>query len=301
MALGVGERVEVLVGRLGGLAQHQPAVLLAPAQVPALLVGRRALRQLGHVRQLLAGDPGQDARIERRSQIVGVRHEGVAVAALEQRRQHARGEQRGVDVAVPRRAPLQPGIGRPLDGHQPVDQQLGLLVLDEVERDVGRQRLVALEHGERLVARVEGVHQHEREPRPAALAQREHLADDHVEEREPLLDLEQRLRPVHPHRGAKAAVELDDHRLVERRLGLGQRLGVLDVIDGIDVGLRDQPRLARRELVVVVAERLDRGARDALALHLLDARRQPLRTHSRADASGSGRGLPPGTTDQPRR
>ena len=261
-----------------------PSALRRPRCPPFLSAAVRSVSSATYG-QLLAGDPGQDPRIERRAQVVGVRHEGVAVAALEQRRQHARGEQRRVDVAVPRRAPLQRRIGRPLDGHQPVDQQLGLLVLDEVERDVGRQRLVALEHGERLVARVEGVHQHEREPRPAALAQREHLADDHVEEREPLLDLEQRLRPVHPHRGAEAAVELDDHRLVERRLGLGQRLGVLDVIDGIDVGLRDQPRLARRELVVVVTERLDRGARDALALHLLDARRQPLRTHSRADAS----------------
>ena len=74
------------------------------------------------------------------------------------------------------------GFGGPLGRREPVDEQLGLLVLDEVERDVGRQVRVALEQGQRVVARVERVHQHERQPRAARLAQGQHLADDHVEE-----------------------------------------------------------------------------------------------------------------------
>jgi hypothetical protein len=43
VALGVLEGVEVLVGRLGHLAQHEPAALAPPGDVAALLVGLGAV------------------------------------------------------------------------------------------------------------------------------------------------------------------------------------------------------------------------------------------------------------------
>ena len=284
MPVDVGERVHVGVGRLGGLAQDQPAGRLQPRDVAALAVRGRPLGHLGDVGQALGRDPGEDPRVQHRPEVVRVGHERVAVAALQQRREHARGEQRRVDVAVPRRAPLQRRIRRPLRRRQPVGEQLRLLVLDEVERDVGRQPLVALEQRERVVARVERVHQHERDPRAARLAQRQHLARDHVEEREPLLDLQQRLRAAHPHRRAEPAVELDHDRLVERGVRAGERLGVGQVADRLDLVLADQPGLARLELLVVVREGGDRRVRDPVPAHLLLGRPQPLLAHG-ADPS----------------
>ena len=168
--------------------------------------------------QPVAREPGEDPRVERRAQVVRVGDERVAVAALEQRAEHPRRQQRRVDVAVARRAPLQRRVVRPLGRVEPLDEQLGLLVLDEVERHVGGEVRVALEQRERVVARAERVHQHEREPRAVLRAQREHLAGDDVEEGQAVLDLEQRLRLRHPHRGAQAAVELDHHGRVERRV-----------------------------------------------------------------------------------
>ena len=62
---------------------------------------------------------------------------------------------------------------------------------------------------------------------PGALAQLEHLAGDHVEERLPVLGLDQRLGVRHAHARAEPAVELEDDRLVERRVLVGQLVEVL--------------------------------------------------------------------------
>ena len=58
-------------------------------------------------------EPAQDARVERGAQVVGVGDEGRLVALLEQLLEQAGGHQRRVDVAVPGRAPLQLGVGLP--------------------------------------------------------------------------------------------------------------------------------------------------------------------------------------------
>ena len=152
-----------------------------------------------------------------RAEVVRVRQEQVAVAALQQLAEHAGGGERRVDVAVPRRRPLECGVGGPLDRLEVVGAQLRHLALDEVERQVvDRQLGVALERRERVVAGGEAVHQQQRDARAVALAQVQHLAHDHVEEGEPVLDLDQRLGPRHPHAGAEPAVELQHDRLVER-------------------------------------------------------------------------------------
>ena len=285
MAARVRERVEVLLRRLRRLAQHQPARVLEPAEMAALAVGLRPVGHLGRVRDPLPGEPGEDPRVELGPEVVRVREERVAVAALEQRVEHPRAQQRRVDVAVAGRAPLQRRVRRPLRGRQPVDQQLRLLVLDEVGRHVGGDLRVALQQRERVVARREGVHEHERDPRAGRLPQRQDLLHDHVEEGLALLDLEQRLRAVHAHRRAEPAVELDDHRLVERRVALRQLRGVRQLGHRVDGGLRQHAGLPALELLVVVAERGDGGLRHALALHLLDAGPQPLFAHTSGDAT----------------
>ena len=176
-------------------------------------------------RDPLARHPGEDARLEHGAEVVGVRDERVAVAAFEQGVEQPRGEQGRVEVAVTGRAPLERRVVRPLDRHQVVDADLRLLVLHEVGGHVGREGVVLRERLERLVVRVEGVHQHEREPRAGPAPRLEHLAGDDVEEGEPVLGLDQRLGLGHAHARAEPAVELDHDRLgrAARRRPAGRR------------------------------------------------------------------------------
>ena len=173
----------------------------------------------------------------------------------------------------PGRAPLEVGVGWPLDGGEAVDEQLGFLVLQEVEREVvdldpamGRQGL------ERVLARAERVHEHERQQRAGLAPGVLHLAHDQVEEGLVASHREQRLGAVHAHRGAEPAVELDDG-------GLGERLarGVLVHVDLIEVRgvgqrldrvLENQACGARLELSVIVAEHVDCGLAHARLDHL---------------------------------
>jgi hypothetical protein len=117
---------------------------------------------------------------------------------------------------VPGRAPLQLRVRRPLHRLQAVGEQLRLAALQEVERHVGLDALVAGERLQRRVARGEGVHQHQRQPHAVARAQVEHLQRHDVEERPARLDLDERLRDAEAHARAEAAVELDDGDPVER-------------------------------------------------------------------------------------
>ena len=80
-----------------------PPVSLSTAMWPPLRSASRARRSPPHAYgRPSRGDPGEDARVEHRAEVVGVRHERVAVAALEQQREHPRRQQRRVDVAVAR-------------------------------------------------------------------------------------------------------------------------------------------------------------------------------------------------------
>jgi hypothetical protein len=242
--------------------------------VPALAIGLRAVGDLHHERDLLARHPRQHPRLEDGAQVVGVRDERVAVAALEQRVEHPGRQQRRVEVAVAGWAPLQRRVGRPLDRRQVVGEELRLLVLDEVRRHVGAR--LGVERLQRVVVRGERVHQHERQPRARPAAQLEHLARDHVEEAHPVLRLDQRLRARHAHARTEPAVELDHHRLVQRRLPRWQPVELLRILDRLDLGLRDHPRLALGQLPVVVLEGGDRGLREPLPPHLLHAGLQPV-------------------------
>src|SRR5262249_50733572 len=79
-------------------------------EVTALAIGLGAPRHLHHERDLLARHPAQDARLEHGAEVVGVGHEGPAVAVLAQLAEHARGHHRRVEVAVARGRPLEAGV-----------------------------------------------------------------------------------------------------------------------------------------------------------------------------------------------
>ena len=140
-------------------------------------------------------------------------------------------------------------------GHEVVGPQLGLGVLDEVEREpVDGEVGILREDLQRLVGRAEGVHQHERQLDVRLLAQREHLQRDDVEEGEAVLDLERRLRARHAHAGPEAAVELDHRGLRQRDAGvlagdldLAERLDAAERLDGVlgDGALSRRPRAGR--------------------------------------------------------
>ena len=232
---------------------------------------------------LLGAQPREDARVEHRAEVVRVGHERVLEALLEQLLEHAGGDERGVEVAVARRAPLERRVVRPLDRRQVVDEELGLLVLEEVEREPDVELRVRGERLQRVVAGGEGVHQDEREPRVVALAQREHLAGDDVQEAVAVLGLEQRLGAGQAHARAEAAVEAQHDRLLQRlALGVGvvgELVELREAGRGLDRVLGHEPGLARLELAVVVLERADGGVRHAVGPHLLDAGAQPFVAH----------------------
>ena len=185
--------------------------------MPALAIGLGAPGDLHRERQLLARHPGEDPRVEHGAEVVRVRDEGVAVAVLQEGVEHPRGDERRVEVAVAGGRPFERRVALPRDGLQVVGVDLRHLVLQEVERHVGLDLRVAAQRRQRVLARGEGVHEHERHARAEALAQREHLADDDVQEGLPGLGLDQRLGLGHAHARAQAAVELEHDRGVDDR------------------------------------------------------------------------------------
>ena len=132
--VGVLEVVVLALGHHRAVAQHEAPVALAHAEVAALAVVAGAGADLGDVGDALARHPRRHRALAGGAEVVGVGQERVAVAALAQGVEQPGGLQRDVDVAVARRAPLQVGVVRPLHGAEVVGAQLGLLVLQEVQR-----------------------------------------------------------------------------------------------------------------------------------------------------------------------
>ena len=203
------------------------------------------------------------------------------------------GHHRGVDVTVPGRAPLHRRVPRPADRRQVLGAQLGLLVLQELQRQpLHRQVVVACQRRQRVRGGAEAVHEDQRQRRAVLSAQVQDLARDHVEERQPATHAQQRLRAGHAHGGAEAAVELDHDRLAD---GVGRDLVAdLDVgerlhVERLDVLLGDHAGLAVLDLPVVVREDLDRQLVHACVPHLVLGSPEPLRCHdSIVGLSGAG-------------
>ena len=108
--------------RLRGLAQHDPAVGLAAGEVAALAVRRRyGGRPRSRTAHPDAANQPATRGVGDRAEVVGVGDEDPLVArrrsaGLEQ----AGAAQRGVEVAVAGRAPLEVGVARPADRRQVV-------------------------------------------------------------------------------------------------------------------------------------------------------------------------------------
>src|SRR5665811_712977 len=159
-------------------------------------------------RRAAAREPAGQLQTRRGTEVVGVGDVRVAEPGLEYRIQHARVEQRRVDVAVTRRAPLELRIRRPLDRCQVVGPQLRLLRLDHVEREaVDGEIRVGSQRGQTVIARVERVEEQQRETYAVVGARRQHLPSDQVEEREPVAYRQQGLRLAQPHRRTQPTVQ----------------------------------------------------------------------------------------------
>ena len=283
MPVEVGERRLVLVEGLRGLAEHETAVVLAAGEVAALAVRRGAPHGLDREGRSGLGEPAGQPRVGRGAEVVGVGDEDALVAGGQQVVEQAGADQRGVDVAVARRAPLEIGVLGPADRGEVLGQELGLLVLQELQRQArDREVVVAGDGRHRVLGGAEAVHEDQRQRRLVRLTQVQHLAADDVEEAHPLAHAQQRLGAVHAHRGAEAAVELDDGGGADRGLrglvvdgDVGQRLHV----DRVDRRLGDHPRLTVLEEPVVVGERLDRHLVDAFGDHLVARGLQARGTH----------------------
>ena len=145
------------------------------------------------------------------------------------------------------------------------------------------QVLVAREGGHGVGRGAEAVHEQQRQRGVVLLAEVEHLPGDDVEEREAAAHAQQRLRAVHAHRGAEAAVELDHRGRADR--GSGVVVAHLDVaqrlhVDRLDRGLGDHPGLAVLEQPEVVREGLDGDLVHPGGSHLVAGLVEPCTTHA---------------------
>jgi hypothetical protein len=164
-----------------------------------------------------------DPDVGERAEVVGVGDEGVAQPGAEQGVQRAGRRQRGVDVTVPWRAPLQVRVGGPPHRLEVTGADLRLAALEKVPRHARRAQVaVVVEHLQRRVAGGRGIHQHERQPDAVPLTQRQHLPGKDIEEVRARLDLEHRLRTIQAHARPQPAVELDDHQPVQHVTGLAR-------------------------------------------------------------------------------
>jgi hypothetical protein len=284
MPVGVLEVLLVLGRHHGAFAQHHPAVAAADGQVAALAVVGRSLADLGHVGDRLARHPCRDRRVAGGPEVVRVREEGVAETLVPQGLEHPARRERDVDVTVAGRAPLEVGVVGPRHRREVVGAQLGLGVLEEVQRQaLHREVVVGRQHLERLLPGAERVHQHQRHVHAVLLAQGEHLASHDVEEGQPVAHLQDGLRPGQAHARAESAVQLDDRGVRQRpRLLLGVALEILEarhVGQRLDVGLRDEPGVPGLELGVRVLEDAHRQAVHAALRHALHRLRQPVLAH----------------------
>ena len=117
--------------------------------------------------------------------------------------------------------------------------QLGHLALHEVRRHVGRRcsgtRSSAASDASRVAKLFISTSGRRAPVRSRSV---EHLARDDVEERQPVLDLQQRLGPGHAHARAQAAVELEHD-------GAGRARRARRVVGGQVVGVGQRRRPAR--------------------------------------------------------
>mmetsp|Transcript_10165 Transcript_10165/g.34549 ORF Transcript_10165/g.34549 Transcript_10165/m.34549 type:complete len:358 (+) Transcript_10165:282-1355(+) len=127
------EGVLVLLGALGRLAEEEVPRAGVPGEVAALLVRFGALRHLHHEGRLLARKVGEQLEVQRGPQVVRVGHEHVLLAVGEELVEGAAPEERRVEVAVARRAPLQGRVRGPVGGRKGGRVHLGGLVLHELE------------------------------------------------------------------------------------------------------------------------------------------------------------------------
>ena len=283
MAAQVGQVLEVLWQRLRGLAEHDPAVVDAGGEVPALLVAGGAAHGFDRERCPGLREPAGNTRVGDGAEVVGVGHEHTLEAGVDQLVEQAGAAEGGVDVTVTGRTPLERRVDRPAHRLEVVDPELRLLVLQELQRQpFDREVLVARQRREGVGGGVERVHEDQRERGAVLLAQVEHLAGDDVEERQAASYAQQGLGAIHAHGGAEAAVELDHHGGPDR-VG-GRLVGHLDVgeglhLDRLDGGLGDHSRLPVLDQPVVVREDVDRRLVDAGIRHLLAAHLQALVAH----------------------
>ena len=269
----VGEVLHVLGRGLRRLAQDQLAVGAASGEVSTLDVHRRAGRDLGGERSAGPGEPAGQGRARGGAEVVRVGHVRVPEAGREQLVEDAGVEQRRIDVAMPRRAPLEVRVRRPLHRGEVVGAQLRLLRLHHVEREaVDGQVGVRGERRQAVVLGVERVEEQQRETYAVGGPGRQHLTGDQVEEAQPVAYRQQGLRLAQPHRRTQPSVEPDHHGLRERVHVLGGLRDAIEpchVADGGDRRLGDHAGGAGDQLRVVVGEDRDRRVRDPGSAHLL--------------------------------
>src|SRR5205807_2983499 len=115
------------------------------------------------------------------------------------------------------------------------------------------------ERPQALLARGFAVHQHQRQAHAVALAQRQRLPDDDLEERTAVARLDERLRTAQPHRRGQATVQLDHRDVIKYlRIGLRELIKYIYVADRLEFVAWQHRRLSAHQSLVRAAEAADR-------------------------------------------
>mmetsp|Transcript_123239 Transcript_123239/g.334697 ORF Transcript_123239/g.334697 Transcript_123239/m.334697 type:complete len:471 (+) Transcript_123239:200-1612(+) len=260
----------ILLRTLRRLAQRKTTVGLLSGEVATLLVGIGAVSDLHHERGAGALEVGQQLKVHRRAQVVGVRHEHVLQPLGQELVQGATAEHRGVEVTMPGRAPLVVWGRGPGRWRVAVLGDLGGLVLHEGQVGASAEIWVPCQCGLGVGLRGERVHQHELHVRLAvSLLHPCHLLGYEVEEAVPLVDSEQGLRLIQPHASTESAVQLQDEGFLQqlRLQGHVQRLVPRQRRHWVQRGLWHHGGLARAQHFEIVLERVDGGFVATVRLH----------------------------------
>ncbi len=191
----------------------------------------------------------------------------------------AAGRERGVDVAVARRAPLELRVRGPLDRLVVVcASSFGSMPCRKSSGSGWSSSPACARSRSSDGGRVVGESMSSSGSRaPVLAAHRQGLDGDDVEEARARLDLERRLRPVEAHAGPEAAVELHDGEAVEHRaggrlVGLGQLLEPGEGLDGGELVAGQRAGAGRGQLGEPPAERGELHRVGARLLQLDDGR-----------------------------
>ena len=271
------EKGKVGFGALGHFAEDQAVVAGADGEVSSFFVGFGAAGDFHREGSFAFGEPVEKAGVEGGAEVVAIGNEGVFDAVGEEAVEPAAAGENGVEVGMSGGTPLELGVLGPSGGGHGLGIDFGDLVLQHLDFFVLEGG--ADEGGAGVLAGGEGVHEEKVDMGLGFGAESGDLLCDEVEEGLSVFDLEETFCLLQTHAGAEAAVELDDHGLVEKgHVPFGMLAGDRQVIGniggGVDCLLAHEALVAGAQEVESAFEGSDCSFSETGRFHLFTKRRK---------------------------